>query len=247
MPLAILSGRPAADVFLTSDQGKPVGDRDELVARFAGEGLDAVALLPTGRPPELIETDGEATMLEAVRKVLHRLRVEEGVPPWQIAVLTGARLEESAVWRRRQFGNEVASRTPEAEERKPAATMIAKNNTYPTAMVVVLKLTGNFDVAEALKHASVDAEMNKSFTKLNSSNDTFNGFPSAMIEGSYDANGRRLHTYNRVVIPVTLGNIVGGSVLVAGATPAEKIRERNAAATTPATSWANTSDLCRAS
>ena len=86
----------------------------------------------------------------------------------------------------------------------PGTTMIAKNNIYPTAMVVVLKLTGNFDVAEALKHASVDAEMNKSFTKLNSSNDTFDGFPSAMIEGSYDgADGRRLHTYNRVVIPVT--------------------------------------------
>jgi hypothetical protein len=81
--------------------------------------------------------------------------------------------------------------------------MIAKNNTYPTAMVVVLRLTGNFDVAEALKHASVDAEMNQNFTKLNSSNDTFDGFPSAMIEGSYDANGKRLHTYNRVVIPVT--------------------------------------------
>ena len=86
----------------------------------------------------------------------------------------------------------------------PGTTMIAKNNTYPTAMVVVLKLTGNFDVAEALKHASVDAEMNQNFTKLNSSNDTFDGFPSAMIEGSYDgADGRRLHTYNRVVIPVT--------------------------------------------
>ena len=86
----------------------------------------------------------------------------------------------------------------------PGTTMIAKNNTYPTAMVVVLKLTGNFDVAEAHKHASVDAEMNKSFTKLNSSSDTFDGFPSAMIEGSYDgADGRRLHTYNRLVIPVT--------------------------------------------
>jgi len=85
----------------------------------------------------------------------------------------------------------------------PGTEMIAKNNTYPTAMVVVLRLTGNFDVAEALKHASVDAEMNQNFTKLNSSNETFDGFPSSMIEGSYDANGKRLHTYNRVVIPVT--------------------------------------------
>ena len=68
----------------------------------------------------------------------------------------------------------------------PGTEIIAKNNTYPTAMLVVFKLTGNFDVAEAIKHANVDAEMNKSFTKLNASNDDFNGFPSAMIEGSYD-------------------------------------------------------------
>lgn len=86
----------------------------------------------------------------------------------------------------------------------PGTEMIAKNNTYPTAMVVVLRLTGNFDVAEALTHANVDAEKSKNFTKLNASNDNFDGFPSAMIEGSYDAaDGRRLHTYNRVVIPVT--------------------------------------------
>ncbi|BBZ77501.1 hypothetical protein MANY_28380 [Mycolicibacterium anyangense] len=85
----------------------------------------------------------------------------------------------------------------------PGTAVIAKNNTYPTAMVVVLKLTGNFDVAEALKHAPVDAEMSKNFTKLNSSTDNFDGFPSAMIEGSYDLNNVRLHSYNRVVIPVT--------------------------------------------
>ncbi|WP_328363276.1 LpqN/LpqT family lipoprotein [Mycobacterium sp. NBC_00419] len=88
----------------------------------------------------------------------------------------------------------------------PGTEMIAKNNTYPTAMVVVFKLTGNFDVGEALKHASVDAEMSKNFTKLNSSSEDFRGFPSSMIEGSYDgADGRRLHSYNRVVIPVTAG------------------------------------------
>ncbi|WP_167108645.1 LpqN/LpqT family lipoprotein [Mycobacterium sp. DL592] len=88
----------------------------------------------------------------------------------------------------------------------PGTEVIAKNNTYPTAMVVVFKLTGNFDVAEALKHASVDAEMSKNFTKLNASSADFRGFPSAMIEGSYDgADGRRLHSYNRVVIPVTPG------------------------------------------
>ncbi|MEX1171175.1 MAG: ATP-dependent helicase [Chloroflexota bacterium] len=82
-----------------------------LVARFAQGGLESDALRDDGRAPELIEADGEADgeaeTLEALRKVLHRLRVEEDVAPWHIAVLTGARLEASAVWRKRQFGNEV--------------------------------------------------------------------------------------------------------------------------------------------
>ncbi|WP_036340894.1 LpqN/LpqT family lipoprotein [Mycolicibacterium aromaticivorans] len=85
----------------------------------------------------------------------------------------------------------------------PGTEVIAKNNTYPTAMVIVFKLTGNFDVGEALKHASADAEMSQNFTKLNASSADFKGFPSSMIEGSYDLNGKRLHSYNRVVIPVT--------------------------------------------
>ena len=85
----------------------------------------------------------------------------------------------------------------------PGTEVIAKNNTYPTAMVIVFKLSGNFDVGEALKHAGADAEMSQNFTKLNASTADFDGFPSAMIEGSYDLNGKRLHSYNRVVIPVT--------------------------------------------
>jgi hypothetical protein len=85
----------------------------------------------------------------------------------------------------------------------PGTEVIARNNTYPTAMLIVFKLSGNFDVGEALKHASVDAEMSQNFTKLNSSAADFDGFPSSMIEGSYDLNGKRLHSYNRVVIPVT--------------------------------------------
>ena len=85
----------------------------------------------------------------------------------------------------------------------PATQVIAKNNTYPTATLIIFKLNGNFDVGEAIKHANVDAEISQNFTKLNSSDADFNGFPSAMIEGSYDLNGKRLHSYNRVVIPVT--------------------------------------------
>ncbi len=85
----------------------------------------------------------------------------------------------------------------------PGTVAIAKNNTYPTAMVMVFKLDGNFDVAEALKHASADAELSQNFTKLNFSDKDFMGFPSSMIEGTYDLKGVRLHAYNRVVIPVT--------------------------------------------
>lgn len=85
----------------------------------------------------------------------------------------------------------------------PGTEVIAKNNTYPTAMVMVFRLNGNFDVREALRHASADAEISQNFKKLNASDADFDGFPSSMIEGSYDLNGKRLHTYNRVVIPVT--------------------------------------------
>jgi hypothetical protein len=85
----------------------------------------------------------------------------------------------------------------------PGTEAIAKNNTYPTAMVMVFKLTGNFDVAKALEHGDDDAELSKDFKRLNYSTDDFKGFPSAMVEGSYDMKGTRLHAYNRIVIPVT--------------------------------------------
>ncbi len=82
----------------------------------------------------------------------------------------------------------------------PGTQTIAKGDTYPTAMLVVVKLTGNFDVNEAIKHGYADAELSQNFKKLNASTDNWHGFPSAMIEGSYDLNGRRMHSYNRIVI-----------------------------------------------
>mgnify|MGYP003412584200 FL=1 len=86
----------------------------------------------------------------------------------------------------------------------PGTEAIAKNNTYPTAMVMVFRLGGsNFDVPAAMAHADDDAALAKDFVRLNFSADDFDGFPSSMIEGSYDHLGTRLHTYNRVVIPVT--------------------------------------------
>jgi hypothetical protein len=85
----------------------------------------------------------------------------------------------------------------------PGTEAIAKNNTYPTAMVMVFKLDGNFDIPAALEHADDDAELSRNFNRLNYSNADFAGFPSAMIEGSYDHSEDRLHTYNRIVFPVT--------------------------------------------
>jgi hypothetical protein len=82
----------------------------------------------------------------------------------------------------------------------PGTRMIARGDTYPTAMLLVFKLTGDFDANEAIKHGYVDAEMSQNFKRLNASTDNFRGFPSSMIEGSYDLNGQRMHTYNRIVI-----------------------------------------------
>jgi hypothetical protein len=83
----------------------------------------------------------------------------------------------------------------------PGTQMIAKGDTYPTAMLVVVRLNGPFDVNEAIKHGYVDAELSQNFKRLNASTDNWHGFPSSMIEGSYDLNGRRMHSYNRIVIP----------------------------------------------
>ena len=80
-----------------------------LVARLSEGGLAGEALRSDGRAPEFIEAAAGAETVEALRTLLHRLRVEEGVAPWDIAVLTGTRLEDSAVWPvpGRRFGNEV--------------------------------------------------------------------------------------------------------------------------------------------
>jgi hypothetical protein len=82
----------------------------------------------------------------------------------------------------------------------PGTRTIARGDTYPTAMLLVFQLDGNFDPAEALKHADGDAKLSKDFKQLNASADNFRGFPSAMIEGTYDLNGQRMQSYNRVVI-----------------------------------------------
>lgn len=83
----------------------------------------------------------------------------------------------------------------------PGTRVIAKGDTYPTAMLMVFKLSGgDFDPAKAIEHGNADAELSENFRRLNASTDDWRGFPSSMIEGSYDLNGKRMHSYNRVVI-----------------------------------------------
>ena len=79
----------------------------ELIEPFAKGGLSSLARRQDGRPVELIAADDNAATVEALRKVLHRLVVEEGVAPGSIAVLTGFGLEHSAVWKQRRYGNQV--------------------------------------------------------------------------------------------------------------------------------------------
>ena len=100
-----------------------------LIRRFAGKELEAEALRQDGRAPELIQAvDPEAT-IKALRSVLHRLRTDEGVKPWDIAVLTGARLEASAVWHvpGHRFGNEVLG--------NPAVDVAGRNLGLPAHLV----------------------------------------------------------------------------------------------------------------
>ena len=82
----------------------------------------------------------------------------------------------------------------------PGTVVIAEHDTYPIAMLMVFRLSGDFDVDEAIKHADADALLSENFKKLDASTEKFQGFPSSMIEGSYDLNGRRMQSYNRVVI-----------------------------------------------
>lgn len=81
-----------------------------------------------------------------------------------------------------------------------ATEVIAKDGNYPKAMLMVFRLKGDFDAAEAIKHGYADAELAQNFRRLDASTAPFHDFPSAMIQGSYDMGGTRLHGWNRIVI-----------------------------------------------
>jgi hypothetical protein len=81
----------------------------------------------------------------------------------------------------------------------PGTQVIIKSPGYPNAHLLTYRLNGTFDIPLALTHADAEAEVSKNFKKLNGSKDNFGGFPSSMIEGTYDLNGQRMQTYSRIV------------------------------------------------
>jgi hypothetical protein len=83
----------------------------------------------------------------------------------------------------------------------PETVLISKGGKYPTARLVVFKLRGDFDPAQVIKHGNDDAQLFENFKQLDASTAPFSGFPSSMIQGSYDLDGTRLHSWNRIVIP----------------------------------------------
>jgi hypothetical protein len=97
-------GLPRFELF---EDCRSAGPIHALAARLGRSDLATVALRPEGRAPELIEAEPGAPTLEALRKLLHRLVVEEQLRPWEIAVLTGVALHHSDVWRTKVFGNQV--------------------------------------------------------------------------------------------------------------------------------------------
>ena len=83
----------------------------------------------------------------------------------------------------------------------PETVILSEGAKYPTARLVVFKLIGDFDPAQVVKRGNDDAQLFDNFKLLDQSTADFHGFPSSMIQGSYDLEGTRLHSWNRIVIP----------------------------------------------
>ncbi|WP_420108331.1 LpqN/LpqT family lipoprotein [Mycolicibacter arupensis] len=83
----------------------------------------------------------------------------------------------------------------------PKTTLVlGKGEKFPRAILSVVKVSGNFDSHEAIKHGVVDAQLSPKFRLLDASNEDYQGFPSSMVQGTYDLDGQRLHSWFRMVI-----------------------------------------------
>ena len=100
-------GRLGLETYALDENCRNPGPIHALAMSHAPDAPPTVALREEGRAVEHIAAAPGGETVEALRRVLHRLRVDEQVPPWQIAVLVGGSLRDSAIWRQRTFGNEV--------------------------------------------------------------------------------------------------------------------------------------------
>jgi hypothetical protein len=76
-----------------------------LASRFRDDGMEVEVYREEGLPTEVETAEPGPATVEAVRRTLHRLVVEERVPEFRIAVLSGLGTSSSHVWRQRRFGN----------------------------------------------------------------------------------------------------------------------------------------------
>ena len=82
-------------------------DVARLASRFRIGESEVLSLRQEGLPARIIEAAPGRETLEALRRVLHELIVDEQVPTFRIAVLSGRSASESDVWKQRRFGNAV--------------------------------------------------------------------------------------------------------------------------------------------
>lgn len=98
------------------------------------------------------------------------------------------------------------------------------------AQLVVYKLIGDFDSQEAITHGFIDSQMQPGWQATDASLNTFSGFPSSRIDGTYRSNDLTLNASRRHVIAatgadrylltLTVTTTVGQSVAAAPATDA---------------------------
>lgn len=75
------------------------------------------------------------------------------------------------------------------------------NSVYTSnAQLVVYRLIGDFDPAEAITHGYIDSQKLLAWQTTNASMANFDGFPSSIIEGTYRENDMTLNTSRRHVI-----------------------------------------------
>jgi hypothetical protein len=95
-------GLPSIELYEDYRSPAPVA---EIAARFYRGPFEPIAMDQTGRKPQIEVAEPGRETVDAVRRQLHRLLVEEEVRGWDVAVLSGASAAHSDVWAQRTFGN----------------------------------------------------------------------------------------------------------------------------------------------